>query len=88
MSSSDTTARVRLWGSQVGTSAGGARAKAVLAWNPETGEFRSGQLDSEQGFEHWLLKFDGVSNNRDKELADPLGFGLVDGRNDFAYTPK
>jgi serine/threonine-protein kinase HipA len=66
---------------QVGTSAGGARAKAVLAWHPTTGEFRSGQLDAELGFEHWLLKFDGVANNRDKELADPLGFGLVE----YAY---
>jgi len=66
---------------QVGTSAGGARAKAVLAWHPKTGEFRSGQLDAELGFEHWLLKFDGVANNRDKELADPLGFGLIE----YAY---
>lgn len=66
---------------QVGTSAGGARAKAVLAWHPTTGEFRSGQLDAELGFEHWLLKFDGVANNRDKELADPLGFGLIE----YAY---
>jgi len=66
---------------QVGTSAGGARAKAVLSWNPTTGEFRSGQLDAEQGFEHWLLKFDGVDNNRDKELADPQGFGLIE----YAY---
>ena len=66
---------------QVGTSAGGARAKAVLAWHPETGEFRSGQIDAGAGFEHWLLKFDGVHNNRDKELADPQGFGLIE----FAY---
>lgn len=66
---------------QVGTSAGGARAKAVLAWHPQTGEFRSGQVDAESGFEHWLLKFDGVANNRDKELADPLGFGLIE----YAY---
>jgi len=66
---------------QVGTSAGGARAKAVLAWHPETGEFRSGQLDVGSGFEQWLLKFDGVDNNRDKELADPLGFGLIE----YAY---
>jgi serine/threonine-protein kinase HipA len=65
----------------VGTSAGGARAKAVLAWHPTTGEFRSGQLDADLGFEHWLLKFDGVANNRDKELADPLGFGLIE----YAY---
>jgi len=66
---------------RVGTSAGGARAKAVIAWNPETNEFRSGQVDAEQGFEHWLLKFDGVSNNKDKEFADPLGFGLIE----YAY---
>ncbi len=66
---------------QVGTSAGGARAKAVLAWHPETGEFHSGQLDVAAGFEQWLLKFDGVDNNRDKELADPLGFGLIE----YAY---
>jgi len=66
---------------QVGTSAGGARAKAVLAWHPETDEFRSGQIDAGSGFEHWLLKFDGVDNNRDKELADPLGFGLIE----YAY---
>ena len=66
----------------VGTSAGGARAKAVLAWNPNTGEFRSGQLDAEPGFEHWLLKFDGVSDNRDKELADPEGYGRIE----YAYA--
>lgn len=66
---------------QVGTSAGGARAKAVLAWHPSTGEFRSGQIDADLGYEHWLLKFDGVANNRDKELADPLGFGLIE----YAY---
>ena len=66
----------------VGTSAGGARAKAVLAWNPTTGEFRSGQLDAAQGFEHWLLKFDGVSSSGDKELCDPEGFGKIE----FAYA--
>lgn len=63
---------------RVGTSAGGARAKAVLAWNPETGEFRSGQAPAETGFSYWLIKFDGVSNNRDKELVDPQGFGLIE----------
>lgn len=66
---------------RVGTSAGGARAKALLLWNRETGEFRSGQLNAAEGFEHWLLKFDGVSNNRDRELADPLGYGRLE----FAY---
>lgn len=65
----------------VGTSAGGARAKAVLAWNRDTGEFRSGQVKVDKGYEHWLLKFDGVSNNRDKELADPQGFGKIE----YAY---
>jgi serine/threonine-protein kinase HipA len=65
----------------VGTSAGGARAKAVVAWNPTTDELRSGQADAPAGFEHWLLKFDGVSGNRDKELADPKGYGQVE----YAY---
>lgn len=63
---------------RVGTSAGGARAKAVLAWNPQTGEFRSGQAPADAGFSYWLIKFDGVSNNRDRELADPQGFGLIE----------
>ena len=67
----------------VGTSAGGARAKAVIAYQPETGEVRSGQSsDLPVGFEHWLLKFDGVDENRDRELADPLGFGRVE----YAYA--
>lgn len=63
---------------RIGTSAGGARAKAVLAWNPSSGEFRSGQTLPGPGFEHWLLKFDGVSGNADKELADPQGFGRLE----------
>jgi serine/threonine-protein kinase HipA len=63
---------------RVGTSAGGARAKAILAWNEKTGEFRSGQVRAGEGFTYWLMKFDGVSNNRDKELADPQGFGLIE----------
>lgn len=65
----------------VGTSAGGARAKAVLAWNRETREFRSGQVDTKAGFEHWILKFDGVTDHRDRELADPLGYGRIE----YAY---
>ena len=65
----------------VGTSAGGARAKAVLAWNRNTGEFRSGQVDTRAGFEHWILKFDGITGNRDRELADPLGYGRIE----YAY---
>jgi len=63
---------------RVGTSAGGARAKAVLAWNEQTGEFHSGQLDAGPGFSYWLMKFDGVSGNADKEVADPLGFGRLE----------
>ncbi len=66
---------------RVGTSAGGARAKAVICWNPQTGEVKSGQLTPEPGFEPWLLKFDGVSENRDKELNDPLGYGRIE----YAY---
>ncbi len=66
---------------RVGTSAGGARAKAVIAWNPSTNEVRSGQVPAGEGFEYWLLKFDGVSGNRDKELEDPQGFGVIE----YAY---
>ena len=62
----------------VGTSAGGARAKAVIAWNPATNEVRSGQVEAGAGFGYWLLKFDGVSGNKDKELADPMGYGAVE----------
>ena len=67
---------------RVGTSAGGARAKAVIAWNPQTNEVRSGQVPADEGFGHWLIKFDGVSGNRDKELDDPSGYGLIE----FAYA--
>jgi serine/threonine-protein kinase HipA len=66
---------------QVGTSAGGARAKAILAYNETTGEFRSGQLPAADGFTYWLLKFDGVRGNRDKEVSDPRGYGLIE----YAY---
>ncbi|MFT5425451.1 MAG: serine/threonine-protein kinase HipA [Gammaproteobacteria bacterium] len=67
---------------QIGTSAGGARAKAVIAWNPETNEVRSGEVKTKKGFEYWILKFDGVSNNRDRELADPGGYGVIE----YAYS--
>ncbi len=67
---------------RVGTSAAGARAKAVIAWNRETNEVRSGQLSADPGFEYWLLKFDGVAGNGDRELADPAGYGAVE----FAYS--
>jgi len=67
---------------RVGTSAGGARAKAVIAWNPTTNEVRSGQVSTGEGFEYWVLKFDGVKGNRDKELEDPRGYGVIE----FAYS--
>lgn len=63
---------------RVGTSAGGARAKALIAWNPETNRVKSGQVSAGSGFEYWLMKFDGVKNNYDKELADPEGFGVIE----------
>ena len=67
----------------VGMSAGGARAKAMIAWNPKTNEVRSGQVTAPPGFEHWLLKFDGVKANRDRErFNDPEGYGAVE----FAYS--
>ncbi len=62
----------------VGTSAGGARAKAVIAFHPETQEVRSGQLELPSGFEHWLIKFDGVEFNGDWGIADPAGYGLLE----------
>lgn len=66
----------------VGTSAGGARAKAVIALDPETQEVRSGQTRLPPGFEHWLIKFDGVNFNGDWGIADPAGYGLVE----YAYS--
>jgi len=66
---------------KVGTSAGGARAKAVIAWNPKTNEVRSGQIKAGDGFEYWLMKFDGVSSNKDKEQEDPKGYGAIE----YAY---
>lgn len=65
---------------QVGTSAGGARAKAIVTWNGED-EFRSGQVQAREGFSHWILKFDGIAENADKELADPKGYGKIE----YAY---
>jgi len=62
---------------RVGTSAGGARAKALLAFNPETMEVRSGQLDVPAGFEHWILKFDGVED-KSREIGEPRGYGVIE----------
>ncbi|MBM3161865.1 MAG: type II toxin-antitoxin system HipA family toxin [Chlorobi bacterium] len=60
---------------RIGTSAGGARPKAVIAWNEKTGEVRSGQTNAPHGFEHWLLKLDGVS---DVQLGSSHGYGRVE----------
>jgi serine/threonine-protein kinase HipA len=67
---------------RVGTSAGGARAKAIVAWNRNTNEVRSGQVKAPAGFDYWLLKFDGVSANKDKELEDPKGYTVIE----YAYA--
>ncbi len=64
---------------RVGTSAGGARAKAVIAWNPRTQEIRSGQFSVPEGFEHWLLKFDGVG--QDMALGTTGDYGRIE----YAY---
>jgi serine/threonine-protein kinase HipA len=63
----------------VGTSAGGARAKAVIAWNPKTEEIRSGQIDVHDDFQHWLIKFDGMG--ADKELGSSQDYGRIE----YAY---
>lgn len=60
---------------KIGTSAGGARAKAVITFNPDTNEIRSGQADAPKGFTHWLIKFDGVS---DQQLGTSSGYGRVE----------
>ncbi len=65
---------------KVGTSAGGARAKAVVALNPQTGEIRAGQFDVEPDFEHWLLKFDGMGP--DSELGGSQDYGRIE----YAYS--
>lgn len=59
---------------KVGTSTGGARAKAIIAWHPDQrgALWTSGR---ETGFQYWLSKFDGSRANRDKELDDPAGYG-------------
>jgi len=66
----------------VGSSAGGARPKAFIAYNDATGQVRSGQVQVGEGFRHWLLKFDGVAHAGDHGLADPQGWGAVE----YAYS--
>lgn len=63
---------------RIGSSAGGARAKAVIAYNIKTGDVRSGQIDDLNDYEYWIIKFDGVS---DKKLGDPKGYGKIE----YAY---
>lgn len=63
---------------KIGTSAGGARAKAIIAFNTKTGEIRSGQVDAPEGFEHWIIKLDGVTG---KLLNDPSHYGRIE----YAY---
>ena len=69
---------------QVGTSAGGARAKAVIAYNPTTGQIRSGQLDVPEGFEHWLIKLDGISSDLGRDY-DPFTNSRGYGQVEYAY---
>lgn len=60
---------------KIGSSAGGARAKAVIAYNKKSKEVRSGQADAPKGFTHWLIKFDGVT---DKQFGSSSGYGRVE----------
>ena len=66
---------------QVGSSAGGARAKAVIAWNEKTNEVRSGQTQLGPGYDYWLMKFDNVSKNGDHGLEDKPEYTLIE----YAY---
>ncbi len=67
---------------KIGTSAGGARAKAIVAWNEDTNDIRSGQIDAGSGYGYWLIKFDGVENNRDKgDKADGPAYTRIE----YAY---
>ncbi len=63
---------------RVGTSAGGARAKAIIAYNEKTGDVRSGQIDGLEDYDYWIIKFDGVTN---EQLGDPKGYGKIE----YAY---
>ncbi len=60
---------------KIGTSAGGARPKAIIAYNKKTGEVRSGQTNVPKGFEHWLIKLDGVS---DAQFGQSNEYGRVE----------
>ena len=66
---------------RVGSSAGGARAKALVAYDASSGEMRSGQVELPSGFEHWILKFDGVGDGR-AEIGEAQGYGALE----YAYS--
>lgn len=67
---------------RVGTSAGGAKPKAIIAYNEQTNEVRSGQVKAPDGFGYWLLKFDGVTySEHDSITENPKGIGNVE----YAY---
>lgn len=66
---------------QVGSSAGGARAKAIIAWNEKTNEIRSGQINIGEDYDYWLMKFDNVSKNGDHGLEDAPEYTLIE----YAY---
>lgn len=66
---------------QVGSLAGGARAKALIAWNEDTKEIRSGQMQLGKGYDYWLMKFDNVSKNGDHGLEDKPEYTLIE----YAY---
>ncbi len=68
---------------KIGTSAGGARAKALIAWNEETKDIRSGQVDAGSGYGYWLLKFGQIKNNKDKDTeADNMEYPKIE----YAYS--
>lgn len=66
---------------KLGTSAGGARAKAVIAYNEKTGDICSGQIDLDKGYNYWIIKFDGVTRNGDHNLEDIFEYTLIE----YAY---
>jgi serine/threonine-protein kinase HipA len=66
---------------EIGSSAGGARAKAVIAWNENTDEIRSGQIDAGEGFRYWIMKFGGLDNNGDHGVIDKKQYTQVE----YAY---
>lgn len=66
---------------RLGTSAGGARAKAIIAYNEKTGDICSGQIDTDEGYDYWLIKFGGITKNGDHELEDAPEYTMIE----YAY---